>query len=136
MAMVTFIMKILAAFLLSLISIFLCSCNNKVRISDFTWERIGHNETVIRNKDGKIIVGPANIELWREKNFIVGLASVNGYVESFIIDIDNGTVKKGNNLSELLRNTPINIDIVDDFVSYGDLIGQWKKHGKLEMLQE
>ncbi len=127
-------MKILAVFLLSLISILLCSCN-KVRISDFTWERIGHNDTVIRNKDGNIIVGPGNIELWREKNFIVGMVSVDGYVESFIVDIDSGVVKKGNKLSELLKNTSINVDIVDDFVSYGDLIGQWKKHGKLEMIQ-
>ena len=127
-------MKILAVFLLSLISILLCSCN-KVRISDFTWERIGHNDTVIRNKDGNIIVGPGNIELWREKNFIVGMVSVDGYVESFIVGIDSGVVKKGNKLSELLKNTSINVDIVDDFVSYGDLIGQWKKHGKLEMIQ-
>ena len=127
-------MKILAVFLLSLISILLCSCN-KVRISDFTWERIGHNDTVIRNKDGNIIVGPGNIELWREKNFIVGMVSVDGYVESFIVDIDSGVVKKGNKLSELLKNTSINVDIVDDFVSYGDLIGQWKKHGKQEMIQ-
>lgn len=127
-------MKILAVFLLSLISILLCSCN-KVHISDLTWERIGHNDTVIRNKDGNIIVGPGNIELWREKNFIVGMVSVDGYVESFIVDIDSGVVKKGNKLSELLKNTSINVDIVDDFVSYGDLIGQWKKHGKLEMIQ-
>ena len=127
-------MKILAVFLLSLISILLCSCN-KVYISDLTWERIWHNDTVIRNKDGKIILGPGSIELWREKNFIVGMVSVDGYVESFVVDIDSGVVKKGNKLSELLKNTSINVDIVDDFVSYGDLIGQWKTHGKLEMIQ-
>ena len=63
------------------------------------------------------------------------MVSVDGYVESFIVDIDSGVVKKGNKLSELLKNTSINVDIVDDFVSYGDLIGQWKKHGKLEMIQ-
>lgn len=126
-------MKNLSKLCLLLFLALLYSCSQHVDIDNVIWENKGNNLSILRNPSGKIIIGPAYIMLTKKNGFIIGNATEREGTFFFAIKLKDFSIVKSADFFTILKVTPFkDSSIINDFVTFGDLKGQWSKCSKLK----
>ena len=114
--------------LYALVLFILCSCCKQITFNNVIWENKGNNITELKNLNGQTIIGPGIIMLTRSDDFIVGNITEKTGTFFFMINLKDMTVIKSVDFLDILKRHPIkNASIIDDFITFGDLDGQWAK---------
>jgi hypothetical protein len=138
-----------------------------IKLSGIVWKYVKDNKSVLKTRDGRVLVGPGGITLWGNYPYLVGTVNTNGVVEKFVIDLRDYSVSnshenyvyvsvtpamtdttkfKSNHLINVVRTEDGEVKLLPsnligsgidwgDFVTFGDLRGQWAKEGKLAELR-
>ena len=109
---------------------------NTITLNDITWEFLGGKENLgIIRDHSKIIIGPANIQLWGKYPYLAGDCVFAGEtVKYFIYDMKGKKIIYSDHFSELENkyNLPFS---KKDFVTFQDLKGQWANPRKYNQLK-
>lgn len=125
--------------LCSFIIIFVCrfvSNRNIITLNDITWEFLGEKENLsIIRYHSKIIIGPANIQLWGQYPYLAGDCIFSGEtVKYFIYDMKDEKITYADHFSELENKYTLPFN-EKDFVTFQDLKGQWANPQKYNQLK-
>ena len=109
---------------------------NIMTLNDITWEFLGGKENLgIIRDHSKIIIGPANIQLWGKYPYLAGNCVFAGKtVRYFIYDMKEKKIIYSDHSSEFedKYNLPFR---EKDFVTFQDLKGQWANPQKYNQLK-
>ena len=113
---------------------FVIKNKNKILLETVTWKYVGNNQSVILDRDGRLMLGPANLTIWGKYPYIVGdCFSADRKSKYFIIDMVTNNIYLYNNFQQLKKLHAIEFNL-NEFVTFQDLRGQWAKSEKLKKL--
>ena len=109
---------------------------NTITLNDITWEFLGGKENLgIIRDHSKIIIGPANIQLWGKYPYLAGDCVFAGKtVKYFIYDMKGKKIIYSDHFSELENKYTLPFS-EKDFVTFQDLKGQWANPQKYNQLK-
>ena len=123
-------------FLIILFGFLFIHNRNTITLNDITWEFLGGKENLgIIRDHSKIIIGPANIQLWGKYPYLAGNCVFAGKtVKYFIYDMKGKKIIYSDHFGELENKYTLPFS-EKDFVTFQDLKGQWANPQKYNQLK-
>lgn len=127
--------RILCSFIILFVYRFVPN-RNIMTLNDITWEFLGGKENLsIIRYHSKIIIGPANIQLWGQYPYLAGDCIFSGKtVRYFIYDMKGEKITYADYFGELENKYTLPFS-EKDFVTFQDLKGQWANPQKYNLLE-
>ena len=130
---------------INLLFIFMCLCClcclyiqsfHTIKLSaHIKWRKVLYSDKTQLLVKSKTIVNSRNLMLWGKYPYIVGSRiDKKGNIQYFVYDILNQEIEWYQNFNKINEKNLLDFNL-NDFVTFGDLKGQWNKKEKLELLR-
>lgn len=100
---------------------------NHIDFGILKWENCGNNKSVLRDINGKILIGPAGISIWVEYPYLYGKYNLDkaGSYKNFIIDL-----REKNLEVEEIEQPYFLYELKKRGLEYHNMVGYWSLTGQ------